>query len=534
MRVSVGLAQALRDTGIDTIFGLLGDGNLDQVMAFIETGGRFVPTLDESGAVSMADGWARTTGAIGVASVTHGPGFTNTLTALTEAVRARSQVLVLTGDTVPVPHHLQQFDLRAAATLTGADYLRVTAEGVAEQLAEALERITGTSKPLVLDVPVAVAGQEAAAPPVVSRPGSEAMISGTDEQTLDKAIGIMASARRPLILAGRGAVLAAARQELLDLAEVLGAPVATTLLGRGYFDGAPGDLGIAGTLSEPAVLEALLESDCVVAFGAGLNRFTTADFALVTGRPVIQVDLDPEAIGRYVTPTFAVNGDARAVARAMTDALAQAELTPSGWRDRCRTVRETAVPSESPSPAAGTLDLQSAMRALDDSLPDDRLVVTDTGRFIYTAWRELTVSNPLDFVHTLNFASIGLGIATGIGVSAAHRDRLTVVVAGDGGGMMGMGELTTAVRERLPLLVVIANDSSYGMERHHLQRAGLDPEYATTQWPSFAEVARGYGAEGHTVSDPDQLRKVVAAVGSVPAGPVLVELVIDPDAVVAE
>ncbi|MFD1860093.1 thiamine pyrophosphate-binding protein [Aeromicrobium camelliae] len=533
MRVVDRLAQSLREAGISTVFGLLGDGNLDQVLAFAAHGGRFVPTLDESGAVSAADGWARTTGQVGVASVTHGPGFTNTLTALTEAVRARSHLLLLTGDTAPVAHHLQRFDLAAAARLAGAEYVRVGADTAGAQIAAAMEQVRAASVPLVLDVPVDIAAAEVMAVADRSDPPAPAVVE-PDEAALDTAIGIMATARRPLVLAGRGAVLADAHDELVRLAGLLGAPLATSLLGREYFAGDPFDLGIAGTLSEPAVLDALLSCDCLIAFGASLNRFTTADFALATGRPVIQVDRDPAAFGRYTAPTVAVTGDARQVAAAMSRALEGAELEPSHWRQQAREARIAAAPEDGPRAAAGTLDLRTAMRVLDEALPDDRLVATDTGRFIYTAWRELRVADPRDFVHTLNFASIGLGIATAVGVAAAHPDRMTVAVAGDGGGMMGLGELTTAVRERLPLVVVIADDGSYGMERHHLRRAGLDPEHASTQWPSFAEVARAYGAEGHTVTDADQLRKVLEGLDPLPAGPVLIDVLVDPDAVVAQ
>lgn len=529
MRIYEGLVRALRSAGADTVFGLMGDGNLDHVVTFSAAGGRFVPVLHEGGAVSMADGWARTTGTIGVASVTHGPGFTNTLTALTEAARARSRVLLLTGDTPEGTEHLQRFDLRTATELTGAGYVRVTEDGAAEQIARAIEQVGVGSGPVVLDVPLGVGGRELKGPTAVPAAGGPEPVD-IDRDALDIAVGILASSRRPVVLAGRGAVASGAREPLLELAAVLGAPVATSLLGREYFAGCEGDLGIAGTLSDPATLDLLLRSDCIVSFGASLNRFTMAEGSLASGRSIVQVDLDKDALGRHVRAKAAVQGDAGDVARAMIELLAEAGVQHSRWSDG----RPPPPEIDRPAVREGTVDAAAAMRELHRRLPADRLVVTDTGRFVYTAWRGLGVAHPMSFVHTLNFASIGLGIATGVGASVAHPDRLTVVVAGDGGGMMGLGELTTAVRERLPLLIVIVDDGSYGMEHHALRQAGLDTDYARTSWPSFAEVARGYGAEAHTVTDLDGLRSVLDGLAPVPASPVLIDLLVDPEAMVAQ
>ncbi|MGH3359180.1 MAG: thiamine pyrophosphate-binding protein [Nocardioidaceae bacterium] len=433
MHVSARVAQTLKADGVDTVFGVMGDGNLHHLVAFIEQGGRFVTTLSESGAVSMADGMARTTRRIGVASVTHGPGMTNALTALTEAVRARSPLLLLTGDTASTTDRLQRFDLRGAVALTGAEYVRVVGpDTVARQLSAAMSRVATSSTPAVVDVPVAIAlGMGAPAAPVR---GATVPLFEPSEEDLDEALGIIATARRPVLLAGRGAAESEAQAEILRVADAIGAPVATTLLARGLFSGEPYDLGICGTLGHPDALDVLVESDCVIAFGASLNRFTTLDGSIVSGRPVVQNDRDTAAVGRYAPVTAALIGDARLTAQAMGDLLETAEPTRSGWRERRLESIDLSGPAVDMHSSAGdhALDLADAMLLLDQLLPRDRLVVSDTGRFIYTAWRHLGVKAPGDFVHTLNFASIGLGVATGVGVSLAHPDRLTVVVAGDG------------------------------------------------------------------------------------------------------
>lgn len=541
MKVYERLARLLAEAGVDRVFGLMGDANLRHLVSWIEdVGGRFVPTVAEGGAVSMADGYARVTGRLGVASVTHGPGMTNTLTALTEAVRADTPLALLTGSTTARPGHLQRLDIAAAVSLAGADYARVQRpDTAAGEIRAALRRPLLTRRPVVIDVPVDLAALDdgAGGGPAAARVGDvrrPASVPGDDE--LDQALGIIASARQPLVLAGRGAVDAGARDALLGLARQLGAPVATTLLAREYF-GPPGTaaggecarLGIVGTIGSAAANDAALAADCVIAFGASLNRYTTVDGALLRDRAIVQVDHAAERIGQLAPPDAALAGDAARTARLLTAALGEAGHEGKPWL--------TAMP---PGPGSdggddeGPLDLDAAMALLDDLLPAGRRVVTDTGRFVYGAWRRLRVTDPRDFAHTLNFASIGLGIATAVGAATASADKVTVAVVGDGGGMMGMGELATAVRERLPLLIVVANDAAYGMEYVALKRAGLDTAHSRLTWPEFAGLARGYGARGYTARTMGELRAALAATFPEDGGldgPVVIDLKVDPASV---
>ena len=176
---------------------------------------------------------------------------------------------------------------------------------------------------------------------------------------------------------------------------------------------------------------------------------------------------------------------------------------------------------------ADTVDLRTAMVRLDELLPLNRSVVTDAGRFLLGPWRYLHVSDPLCFVHTTNFASIGLGLATAIGASAARPNQPTVAVVGDGGFMMHLGEFTTAVRHCLPLVVVVLNDGSYGAEYTALKHYGFDPGLSLIDWPDFAPVAEAMGGRGATVRTLEDL-EALAEVLSEPAGPLLVDVKVDP------
>lgn len=538
MKVHTAVASVLRDAGVDTVFGLMGDANMRFLVDFVDSeGGRFVSAVDEGGAVSMADGYSRVGGRVGVASVTHGPGMANTVTALTEAVRARSTVVVLTGDTAARPDHLQRFDLRAAAGLAGADYHRVLrAEDAAGDVRAALRQVLASRTPLVLDVPVDLHGSEVEKPRAV-RCGWEGQAFGPDEDALDQALGIIATARRPVVLAGRGAALAQARQQLLELAELVGAPLATTLLGKDFFRGHPFNLGVAGSLGSEVATRTILAADCVIAFGAGLNRYTTAEGSLLADKAVVQVDVDPARLGPPELVDAGVLGDAGATARSMVEKLRSAGHTAGSFRGDALAAELAAYDPSGEfvdQSDEATLDLRTALVRLDELLPADRTVVTDTGRFVYAPWRYLHVPEPAAFVHTLNFASIGLGIATAVGAAAAAPERLTVAVVGDGGGMMGMVELVTAVRSGLPVLVVVCNDGAYGMEHRMLEAAGVDPGHSLLWWPDFSAVAKALGADGVTVRGVDGLEAAVKSLERPLLAPFVIDIKANPAVDVSE
>ncbi|MEU3607623.1 thiamine pyrophosphate-binding protein [Streptomyces sp. NPDC035033] len=532
MKVYQRFAEALLEHGFDTVFGLMGDANMLYLCDYAERGGRFVPAVHEGGAVGMADGWSRAGGRVGVASVTHGPAVTNTMTALTEAVRSRSRVLLVTGDTPAEPTHFQRLDLAAVAAAAGAGYERVGRPGdLVRMLDRAVQRVVAEDRPVVLDLPFGLLRQEADAPRSVARPRPRAAALPPSDR-LDAALRLMSEARRPVILAGRGAVAADARDELVALGEKLAAPLATTLLAKDWFRDHPSDLGVFGGLSHRAAAAVIDEADCVVAFGAGLHAHTTGHGALLKGKKVVQVDADPGAFGWFTRVDEAVPGDARAVAAAMGEALWQSGHTPdeswlAGVRLRLGDHRPGDGYQDRTDAAAGTVDVRTAALRLDRLLPRRRVLVSDIGRFALGVWPHLRVADARDFLCMGGFGSIGLGLAGAVGAAVARPDDLTVLVVGDGGFMMNVGEFTTAVRERLPLLVVVLNDGAYGAEHVKLARLGVDPDRSLTAWPDPVPLAEAMGGRGLTVRRPEDLDVLRERTRSLD-GPLLVDVRLDP------
>lgn len=529
------VAQALVDEGVDTVFGVLGDGNLFIGEALTRLHDvTFVAATHEANAVSMAEGWSKATGRIGVATCTHGPGLTNTTTAMVEGVKNRTPMIVLTGDTPPeMRHHLQRIDQHALVVATGAGFEPVNApETIAEDVARAFRRARAERRPIALNVPLHFEWEEVDYSPArVVEPPHVAV--NADPEALDAAMGIIASAARPLILAGRGAHLAGAREALIQLGRKLGAPLTTSLLGSGMFNGEPHNIGVHGTLSHSLAGEVMSQADCVISFGASLNQFTTDEGLLLQDRQIVQVESDLGAIGLFQPADSAVIGDAQLVAETMCEMLDAIDHQPSAFASddlaqRLATFdRRSDVDDRSTDDA---IDIRTATLEIDALLPEDRVVACDAGRFMLWGLN-LHVTDPGSLITSHGFGAIGLGMSTAIGAAVARPERPTVLAIGDGGFMMGgMIELSTAAHLGLDLIVLLYNDGSYGAEHIQLYRKDMDPTASLHEWPDLVEVAGSLGCAATRVTNKGDLAGLGDIINRRDTGrPLVIEVMIDPD-----
>ncbi len=531
-------AQNLRDLGVDTLFGLMGDANLYMADSFSrDCGGRYVASAHESGAVLMALGYAQVTGKVGVATVTHGPGLTNTISALIEGVKGTTPMVLLAGDTAVVDRdNFQNVPQREHVLATGAGFEQLRAPAtLAEDMAAAFRRAVVERRPIVLNTPADFTWLEVEHRHVpLYLPESRAVVP--DSVDLDNAVGIIASARRPLVLAGRGAADARSRAALVRLAERIGAPLATTLKGRGLFRGEPFDLGIMGTLAGDVATETMLAADCIVAFGAGLNKYTMGHGSFREGKRLVQVNAEAGEVGRTQQIDAGLVGDPALTADRIVELLDLAGIEASGFRDDALRERLAAWrihPELTKERAPGTVDIRRALLAIDAAVPDDRIVVQDGGRFMVESWKAVRAPDPRSYVHTVNSAAIGHGFGQAIGAALAGGGRPVLFVAGDGGFMLyGWNEFITAVREKLDIVVVICNDGGYGAEYIQFRRKNLDPSSSLLSWPDFAPIAIAMGGEGIVVRSADDLPAAVAAIEA-RKGPIMVELKLDPESLSA-
>jgi acetolactate synthase-1/2/3 large subunit len=528
------IARALKDNGVTTIFGLIGDANLYMVDAFIrEQQGEYVSAANEAGAVIMALGYASVTGRPGVATVTHGPAVTNTLTGLVEGVKGQLPMLLVCGDTsVEARGHLQDCPQRELIVATGAGFEQLRSPAsLSQDLAIALRRAVLERRPIALNVPVDFQWREVTYRQV-ARPPPTAEGRAPTGEAFDNAVGIIAAARRPVILAGRGAIDPESCEALVRLAERIGAPLATTLRAKGLFRGEAFDLGVFGTLSTPPAAETIQSADCIVAFGAGLNIFTAALGAFVKGKRIVQCNTELADLAQVYPVDAALAGDPAAVADAIVRALDEAEIPASGFRTQELRDALAAFSPVAGLPAMGTsasVDSRRAVYRLGKAVPQERTVVVDGGRFMGSAWQYLDVPEPRAYVHGINFGAIGLGVPYGIGAAVGAKGRPTLVVAGDGGFMLGgLVEFNTAVRHGLDLIVILCNDSAYGAEHVQFRNKNMDPSLSMFAWPEFADVARSLGGDGVTVRNAADLEAAEAAIRT-RTRPLLIDLKCDPD-----
>ncbi len=536
------LAQSLEAHGIDQLFGLIGDGNLFMVDAWVRGGsGQYTGCAHEASAILAALGYAQVSGRTGVATITHGPALTNAVSALVEGVKGGIPMVLLCGDTPPGDlHHLQRIDQREIIKAAGAGFVEMRAPDTASiDLARAFRRAALERRPIVFNMRVDLQWKEIEASPVVLPIPSvrNCVVEGDD---LDRALGMIASAKRPFILAGRGAIAPGAREAILKLAKRIEAPVATTLKASGLFCGEQFNLGVMGTLSRPVALNAIAKSDCVIAFGASLTAYTLggghgSSGNLLAGKRVVQIMGDSREDTRRTDHEILLIADLALMAERIIQALDLAETPPSGNADQdtANALRKEAESLAQPLPfkrtAPGTIDYVPALRRINRALPADRVLVTDAGRFILGAWRNLPVTDPHHFVMTLNFAAIGFGMGEAIGAARAAPGKLTVLVAGDGGfAMGGLTELATVVRDKLNMAIILCNDGSFGAEHIQFTSKNMSASMSLTSPPDFSAMAKAAGLKACCVTAPAELDTALKLLAE-GAGPRLVELRLDPD-----
>jgi thiamine pyrophosphate-dependent acetolactate synthase large subunit-like protein len=535
--IAEAVGAAVAAMGCRQVFGVVGSGNFVVTRALVQSGARFLAARHETAAVTMADAWARVTGEVGVATVHQGPGFTNALTALAEAAKSRTPLLVLAGDTSSGAVRSNfRVDQAAIAAAVGAVPERIHTPATAGvDVARAYQRAALDRRTVALMMPLDV--QSAATTEAVTPPAPVSLATRTRPaaDAVEAAADLLAAARRPAIIAGRGAVLADARRPLEDLAEVTGAVLATSALANGLFAGNPFALGIAGGFASRAAARLLRASDLVVAAGASLNMWTTRHGALIgPGAKVLQVDCDIDAIGAHRAVDLGVVGDAAETARAVTKALRRRGHAAAGHRtDEVKARIASGGWRHEPYDDAGDgarIDPRTLSIRLDELLPSDRLVAVDSGHFMGWPAMYLDVPDPQSFVFTQAFQSIGLGLAGAIGAAVARPDRLALAALGDGGALMAAGELETVGRLGLPLLVVVYNDAAYGAEVHHFGPQGEPLDIVTFPDTDFAALGQAVGAAGVTVRRVEDLAAVERWVAD-RTGPMVVDAKVVPTVV---
>ena len=535
------VADVLQQAGVEHIFGVMGEDTAPLLVAAVDRGITYYAARHENQAVAMADGYSRVSGRMGVATFTSGPGFTNALSAITTGVRARSRLLLICGSGRPeedegepetirrigriAPKRLQHtrvldgLDIRWFKPSDAARMTSATSAAIAETSTDAAFLLLG--RKLLLEP----AGRTIRPLTPVAAP---ALTVPDPRQVSDVAdlLGETWTAGHPVVLAGRGALSSGAGAALRRLGELSGAVLATTLPAAGMFDGDDFNIGICGTFSTPVASGLITKADCVLAFGAGLNPFTTYDYTLFPKAHLVQVDRQPEELGRLMKPAIAMHADARLAAEAIVSELERRGHREAGFRS-AETRQAIAAFSSSEGvtdqSTTATIDPNTLAIALDRMLPYERIVCTDAGKQMRFAMRHLGFHGGRNFVWGVEFGTIGICLGHAIGAQVARPEVPVAAFVGDGSLMMALGDLDTVGRLNLPMLIVVSNDDGFGAEVNILANLGLDVGLAKTPGPSFERIATAMGVRAAVIETVGDLGVVTDWLAAGRPGPLLID-----------
>src|SRR6202046_90154 len=508
--VAAVIGRDLAGYGAKRLFGLLGPANFKVSHALTENGVELIAARHECNAASMGDAYAKATGELTLVSVHSAPGLTNALTGIAEAAKSRTPLVVLAGD-VPNGQVKNNFYIEQAEMVraVGAVSERLhTVASAREDTLRAVTRALRDRQTVVLSLPLDVQHATLASnlPPLELPPPPGRL--HPDPLAVVRVADALERAQRPLILGGRGAVISGAEEDLVALADRVGTLLATSVCGHGLFSGNPWSVGISGGFSSPIADELIAESDCIVAFGARLTHGPTKRGKLIApNATLVQVDVEGAKLGYQMPVQIAVQGDAKVTAEALLEELDRRDVkTKAGrrsdaMRQRLRAGDNHHYPHGDES-TAQFIDPRELSKAVDALLPEDRVVASDSGHFCGWVPRYLRVPNARASCLSHSFQSVGLGLPSAIGLAIANPGKLAVLGVGDGGFLMSMADMETAVRLGLRLCIMVYNDSSYAAEVHYFGKQGFSTDIVKFPDTDFAAIARGYGAGAATGRTP--------------------------------
>lgn len=502
MQIYEAIPELLHRHDVGVVFSMLGGSNVPWVAEGVRRGVyQLVKTRHEETSVHAATGYSRSTGQIGVCTVTRGPGFANSVNGLVSATIRHVPLLLIVSEAPTysdAEYTEQNVDQKGFTQLIGAGFHHVgSADELESAFWAALKDAYWNGQPQILSIGHGLLPKEIELTDTI--PPSLRPQGAPDPESVKAAVDVLEHSKRPLILAGQGAVLADCRSTLEQLADLVGARVATTLSANRFFSGHPHDLGLCGTWTLPILTEYIAEADVVVAFGAALGHRTTAGGHIFEGKKVIQCEIDSAQTFSASSPELGLLGDAGTTAQALiaewnSRSLPAREITEPTPTYRAAQDSVLAIPVDH-DPARG-LDLRRVYAAFDRVLPDSRIVVTDSGSSLGTLPALVNARDARSWLIGRGYGSVGLGIGTALGAAAAHPDRPVVLFCGDGGFMMGLSGIDSTRMSNINLTIVIMNDEQLGSEVKHLVKYGLPTDVVRQTLPDIPALAASFGGHG--------------------------------------
>jgi len=533
------LLECLRQEDVTHIFGYPGGAVLPIYDAIFDCHDiKHILVRHEQGAAHMADGFARSTGKVGVCLATSGPGATNLVTGIATAYMDSIPMVAITGQvrtTAIGKDAFQEADITGITMpITKHNFLVKRVEDLAPALAEAFHIArTGRPGPVLVDIPLDVSKNliefNAATdyPKQVNIPsykpaGPQGRIP---DLQIRKAAQLIADAERPVLYVGGGAIASEAQQEVTALAERTNILTTTTLLGKGAIDEThPLSMGMLGMHGTAYANHAVNQADLLIAVGARFDDRVTGNVdKFATGAKIIHIDIDPAEIGKVMQPDVPIVGDVKVI---LTELLKHVQPRPAGeWNDQ---IMEWKRRFPLIYPDDGKLYAEYAIEQLSALFDHDCIMTTDVGQHQMWAAQYFKCKRPRQWITSGGLGTMGYGLPAAIGAQFANPDKRVVCLSGDGSFQMMTQELMTATVYGLPVITVVINNKSLGMVRQW-QEMFYQERYSAVDLqasPDFVKLCEAYGGVGFRATTPQELREVYAQAKLITDRPVVIDCLI--------
>ena len=523
------VVEVLKKQGVEYIFGYPGGACMPIFDALVDAPElKMILVRHEQGATHMADGYARATGKTGVVLVTSGPGATNTVTGILTAHMDSVPLVVLTGQTI-TPNlgkdAFQEADVFGVTMpVVKHSYLVRDVKDLSRIIKEAFHLASsGRPGPVLVDLPKDVVSEEWAEDfnAELDLPGYQVQSSG-NSSSITKVAEALAKSKRPLLYVGAGTVISGAAKQVLKLAEILQAPVTTTLLGKGGFSEnhklSVGMLGMHGTAYAN---KTVVDCDLIMAIGARWDdRITGKVSEFCLNATKIHIDIDPAEFGKIIEPDISVNGD---VATVLDELLPQVKkINTKDWLKKIETWKKK---HPLKYPKRGGLRAQHVLAELDRLTASAAIISTDVGQHQMWAAQFCKATRERQWLSSGGAGTMGYGFPAAIGAQLGNAKEVVVAIVGDGGFQMTMSELATAAIHKLPIKILIINNRYLGMVRQWQQlffdnrESGVNMEGN----PDFVKIGEAYGIKGFHLRRAGDVTKVLKKALAYNDGPCIIE-----------